>query len=244
MCYSFAVPNNKLLSLLPIKFGVDASAWKQLRLDQKWESSSSKTEIQHVLGLKGQPRASQFRLPGAGERVYPRYFAPGVVSDGERNWLRPLRYSIRPERSAVDLATRYSLYNARLDRVLEAKTWRPLIGYRHGILPFTHFFEWVEQKGKKTQIQFMPQGRSLMWAPILWDYWMSPGNEVGYFSCALITDDPAPEVEAAGHDRSPIFLNADYVEIWLDAQSSSAEEWQKFLKGHRETVAYRHSLVA
>ncbi|USD19795.1 SOS response-associated peptidase [Microbulbifer variabilis] len=244
MCYSFAVPSNGLLSELPINFQNDGLSWDQLRLDQEWEKSSSKEEIKHVLGLRGQPRSSQFRVVEPGQRAYPRYFAPGIVCDEGKNWLRPLRYSIRPSNSAWDLSTKYSLYNARLDRLLEAKTWRPLIGHRHGILPFTSFFEWVERKGKKTQIQFIPEGRSLMWAPILWDYWTSPGKEVGHFSCTLITDDPAPEVEAAGHDRSPIFLDADYMEAWLDAESGSAEGWQEFLKGHRETVAYRHSLAA
>ncbi|WP_226646548.1 SOS response-associated peptidase family protein [Microbulbifer variabilis] len=244
MCYSFAVPKDKSLSLLPIEFNNDTSAWQQLRLDQEWETSSGKAEVQHVLGLKGQPRVSQFRLAKPGERVYPRYFAPGIVSDGGQNWLRPLRYSIRPARSAVDLATRYSLYNARLDRLLEAKTWRPLVGHQHGILPFSSFFEWVERKGKRAQVQFTPESRELMWAPILWDYWESVGGEVGYYSCTLITDDPAPEVKAAGHDRSPIFLAADDMQTWLDAKSHSAPEWQEFLRGHREPVTYQASMAA
>ncbi|WP_226649035.1 SOS response-associated peptidase family protein [Microbulbifer variabilis] len=244
MCYSFAVPNDKSLSLLPVEFKKDARAWKQLRLDQKWEVSAGKAEIQYVLGLKGQPRVSQFRLAGASERVYPRYFAPGIVRDGGQNWLRPLRYSLRSANSAVDLSTRYSLYNARLDRLLDAKTWRPLIGRQHGILPFSSFFEWVERKGRKAQVQFTPVRKDLMWAPILWDYWESVGGEVGYYSCTLITDEPAPEVEATGHDRSPIFLGAEYVQVWLDAKSYTAPEWQNFLMGHREPVKYQAFAIA
>ncbi|GAA5444915.1 hypothetical protein Misp06_03107 [Microbulbifer sp. NBRC 101763] len=244
MCYSFAVPSNRLLSELPINFQNDGLSWEQLSLDQEWEKSSSKDEVKHVLGLQGQPRVSQFRLAGPGQRVYPRYFAPGIVSDGGKNWLRPLRYSIRPSNSVWDLATKYSLYNARLDKLLEAKTWRPLIGHQHGILPFTSFFEWVEHKGSKAQVQFTPKGKDLMWAPILWDYWESLGGEVGYFSCTLITDDPAPEVKAVGHDRSPIFLGADHILTWLDAESQSADDWQEFLKGHREPVTYSHYMIA
>ncbi|WP_444921951.1 SOS response-associated peptidase family protein [Microbulbifer sp. CnH-101-G] len=244
MCYSFTVPNDKSMSLLPIEYKRDALAWQQFHLDQKWEVSAGRAEAQQVLGLKGQPRASQFRLAGVGERVYPRYFAPGITSDGAQNWLRPLRYSLRSANSTVDLSTRYSLYNARLDRLLDAKTWRPLLGRQHGILPFCSFFEWVEHKGRKTQVQFTPLGREIMWAPILWDYWESVGGEVGYYSCTLITDEPAPEVAAAGHDRSPIFLGAEYVQVWLDAESYTAPEWLQFLKGHREQVAYGAFAIA
>ncbi|WP_353505429.1 SOS response-associated peptidase family protein [Microbulbifer variabilis] len=167
MCYSFTAPSDKTLSSLPVGFRADVNAWNQFRFNRKWESCSTKAEVRHTLGLKGLPRVSQFRLAGAGERVYPRYFAPSIVCDGGKNWLRPLRYSIRPSNSAWDLAAKYSLYNARLDRLLEAKTWRPLIGHQHGILPFTSFFEWVEHKGKKAQVQFTPEGKDLMWAPIV-----------------------------------------------------------------------------
>ncbi|WP_444900602.1 hypothetical protein ACJJIX_19285 [Microbulbifer sp. VAAC004] len=125
MCYSFAVPSNGLLSELPINFQNDGLSWDQLRLDQEWEKSSSKEEIKHVLGLRGQPRASQFRLVEPGQRAYPRYFAPGIVCDESKNWLRPLRYSIRPSNSAWDLSTKYSLYNARLDRLLEQRLGDP-----------------------------------------------------------------------------------------------------------------------
>ncbi|WP_444890149.1 SOS response-associated peptidase family protein [Microbulbifer sp. DLAB2-AA] len=243
MCYSFTAPSDKTLSSLPVGFRADVNAWNQFRFNQKWENCSAKAEVRHALGLKGLPRVSQFRLAGPGERVYPRYFAPGIICDGGQNWLRPLRYSIRLSNSAWDLATKYSLYNARLDRLLEAKTWRSLIGHQHGILPFTSFFEWVEHKGKKAQVQFTPKGKDLMWAPILWDYWESLGGEVGYFSCTLITDDPAPEVEAVDHDRSPVFLGADHMLTWLNAESKSAEGWQDFLAGHREPVAYRHYMM-
>lgn len=35
----------------------------------------------------------------------------------------------------------------------------------------------------------------------------------------IITDDPPPEVAAAGHDRCPIMLSVDGAQRWLSAES-------------------------
>ncbi|WP_226661693.1 SOS response-associated peptidase family protein [Microbulbifer aggregans] len=232
------------MTLLPVEFERDKAAWVRLREMQAWEEGVSMDEVQAVLGMPGKPRSSQLKLAGPGGRVYPRYFCPVVVREERQTWLRPLRYTLRPAGSYTELSSKYQLFNARLDTILEKRTWKGLIGRRHGILPFTSFYEWVAPKGKSVEIQFMPQGKEIIWAPVLWDRWSSLGGELEFDSCSMITDEPPPEVAAAGHDRSPIFLAGDAVDQWLNPESQSPQEWKEFLSGHRDSVHYDHRMVA
>src|SRR5690606_40570510 len=48
----------------------------------------------------------------------------------------------------------------------------------------------------------------------LWSHWSDPqGGEPELYSFAAITDDPEPEVAAAGHDRTVINIRPEHVEI-------------------------------
>jgi putative SOS response-associated peptidase YedK len=59
----------------------------------------------------------------------------------------------------------------------------------------------------------------------------------------MITDDPPPEIEAMGHDRCPIFLEADQIDAWLAPKGRSKEELYSILQ-KREQVVYSHEWLA
>ena len=104
------------------------------------------------------------------------------------------------------------------------------------LFPFFRFFEWVRNvKGKKELVAFAPDNYDLMWAPALYDSWVSKDNTMSFRSFAVITDDPPPEIEEQGHDRCPIFLQETRIDDWLQPQGKSAAHYYELLQ-YKEPV--------
>lgn len=94
---------------------------------------------------------------------------------------------------------------------------------------------------RKVEISFQPSQREVMWAPVIYDERRLSENFV-LRSFALLTDEPTPEVAAAGHDRSPIFLRRDLVETWLSPQGLRDTELVAML-GDVEPIYFQHQLA-
>lgn len=189
------------------------------------------------------------------ERIFPLHYMSMLCLDekGEKV-VRPVRYLMRPRDKDESFDLKYNgCYNARFDSLQTVPWWRDSLGKRHGLILVRKFYENVEAKAylkKNTAPEklkeretlvlcFQPDQFEYMFIPTLWDEWEAKGKPILY-SAALITDDPAPEVAAAGHDRTPIFLKESAVDAWLRA--SSAEEALEVLK-ERERPLYRHQVV-
>ena len=150
-------------------------------------------------------------------RIFPGMYAPVIVSEGGRRVIKPMRYQCRPEGKPAFYDTKYpGTYNARRDS-LEG-FWREVFGYRHAILVVDTFYENVEgPDGKNQVIQFTPRDRQPMLVACLWSAWTDPkGQEPDLLSFAAITDEPEPEVAAAGHDRTIINIKPEHVDAWLN----------------------------
>lgn len=149
------------------------------------------------------------RLDPLADRVFPFSYAPVVVEEQGTRWLRPMRYRVLPA-NGVEIPAKYNVFNARRDSLETAATWKPLFGRRHAIFPFVSFYEWVEAPGGGSrEIVFHPGERAFMWAASLYSV---TGSRLSF---ALITDEPPPEVAAAGHDRCPLFLEGEAWDQWL-----------------------------
>jgi putative SOS response-associated peptidase YedK len=77
----------------------------------------------------------------------------------------------------------------------------------------------------------------------LWSRWTGSGgtgsNEPSVCGFAAITDEPPPEVAAAGHDRCIVNLRPENVEGWLTPAGRSTQELQSLLQD-RATPLYQH----
>lgn len=226
---------------------------KQFRAEQDLEEAAKLNSLiikgddtawaKEALGLARKPVSNPFKTPQSDCRIYPGYFAQVLVEDKGKKLFRPMRYRVRPHGSNAEIPTKFNVFNARLDSLELRQTWNPLFGTNHGIFPFTRFFEWVEHNGEKRQISFKSERHELLWAPCLWDYWFNEKESVGFYSFAMITDDPPPEIEAMGHDRCPIFLRADQIDAWLSPKGKSKDELYSILQ-MREQVVYSHEWLA
>lgn len=91
-------------------------------------------------------------------------------------------------------------------------------------------------------LQFKPRPEQEMLVACLWSRWSgSDGEEL--LSFAAITDEPPPEVAAAGHDRCIIPIRPEYVEAWLSPEGAPLHAMYDILDD-RPRPYYEHRLAA
>jgi putative SOS response-associated peptidase YedK len=174
-------------------------------------------------------------------RIFPGVYAPVMVWEDGQRVIKPMRYQCRPAGKPAVHDTRFpGTYNARRDN-LEG-FWRELFGFSHGLLVLNAFYENVQRDGKNVVLEFRPQPEQDMLVACLWSRWSAPG-EADLLSFAAITDEPPPEIAAAGHDRCIIPIRPEHVDAWLrpDRKDLAA---QYAILDDRERPFYEHRLAA
>ncbi|MBA8680528.1 SOS response-associated peptidase family protein [Stenotrophomonas tumulicola] len=183
--------------------------------------------------------------PGAGDsRIFPGYYAPVIVSEGGQRVIKPMRYQCRLAGKPATYDQRYpGTYNARRDSL--EKFWAPAFGYTHGLMVVDTFYENVEgPDGKNQVVQFTPRTGEPMLVACLWSHWVDPaGQEPDLLSFAAITDDPEPEVAAAGHDRTIINIKPEHVDAWLNPDPADLTGLYRIFDDKRHPF-YEHQIAA
>lgn len=183
--------------------------------------------------------------------VHPMVYGPVIVQTGKGAMLTAMRYHCRLASKPASLDRQLpGLYNARIDSLED--WWSPVFGRRHALFVLTGFRENVkrhdmEQRelapGEETEnvvLEFKPREHEDMLVPCVWDRWERDGEVLNSF--ALITDEPPPEVAAAGHDRCPINLTPDAARAWLAPDERNADELFAIL-GQRRRPYYDHQIA-
>jgi len=186
-------------------------------------------------------------------RIFPGHYAPVMVWENGRRVVKPMRYQCRPEGKPPFYDAKYpGTYNARRDN-LEG-FWKGLFGYSHGIMIVSAFYENVSrhamegrelapgEREENVVLEFRPQPRQDMLVACLWSHWRG-GAEPDLLSFAAITDEPPPEVAAAGHDRCIIPIKPEHVDAWLNPDPSNLAALYAILED-RPRPFYEHRLAA
>ncbi|HEV2540181.1 MAG TPA: SOS response-associated peptidase family protein [Frateuria sp.] len=187
-------------------------------------------------------------------RIYPGTYAPVMIEQDGQRVVVPMRYQCRmPGWNAVVERKYPGTYNARRDKLEES--WDQLFGYRHGILVVTRFYENVArhrmegrelaagEKEENVVLAFDPQPPQDMLVACLWNVSKSADNGADLFSFAAITDEPPPEVAAAGHDRCIVPIKPEHVDAWLNPAIAPREALYAILDD-RARPYYAHQLAA
>ena len=96
--------------------------------------------------------------------------------------------------------------------------------------------------GKNVVLHFTPRPAYQLLVACLYADWSDP-KEGRLQSFAAITDEPPPEIKAAGHDRCIINLRPENVEAWLTPEGRSDAELQAILSD-RQQPYYEHEVMA
>jgi putative SOS response-associated peptidase YedK len=186
-------------------------------------------------------------------RIFPAWYAPVLTVEHGRRVVKPMRYQCRVPGSPVQNDFKFpGTYNARRDN-LEG-FWRNVFGVSHGILIASAFFENVSKHtmehrelapGEKEQnvvLEFRPQPHQDMLIACLWSHWSGAGQP-DLDSFAAITDEPPPEVAAAGHDRCIIPIKPENIDAWLSPTAGALDALYAILDD-RARPYYEHRLAA
>lgn len=190
------------------------------------------------------------------ERIFPLHYMSVVCLD-EKNEkvVRPMRYLMRPHDKDASFDMKFGgCYNARFDNLENVAWWKDSLLKRHGLIVVKKFYENVpvekytknfklpdsESEKENIVLCFTPDDTEYMYIPVLWDVWKSKGQP-DLYSAALITDDPLPEISAAGHDRTPIFLKESAIDTWLNALESVTKAKSALMA--RQIPHYSHRIT-
>ncbi len=187
-------------------------------------------------------------------RIYPGWYAPVLVVEDGRRVVKPMRFRCRPAGMPTSFDHRYpGTYNARRNKL--AGFWKHQFGHTHGLVVVAGaFYEHVKRhraegralaEGEAVEdvvLEFRPRPAQDMLAACVWSRWSAPGKP-DLLSYALVTDDPPPEVAAAGHDRCIIPLRPENVEAWLNPDPGRLSD-QYAVLDDRERPYYEHRLAA
>lgn len=196
-------------------------------------------KVEWALGKLADLRRAELKDKDA--RIYPGWYAPVMISENGQRVVKPMRYQCRPAGKPAFYDTKYpGTYNARRDN-LEG-FWKGLFGRTHGILVVNAFYENVDRDGRNAVLEFRPRPRQDMLVACLWSRWTSPG-EPDLLSFAAITDEPPPEIAAAGHDRCIVPIKPERVDAWLNPDPSNLAALYAILDD-RERPYYEHKLAA
>lgn len=207
-------------------------------------------KIEWTLGKLAEIRRST--LVDEDSRIFPGWYVPVLVNDNGRKVVRPMRYQCRPAGKPASHDLKYpGTYNARRDN-LEG-FWKGQFGVSHGVVSATAFFENVSrhtmerrdlapgEKEENVILEFRPRPAQDMLIACLWSHWQQGDEEL--LSFAAITDDPPPEVAAAGHDRCIIPIRPEHVDAWLNPDPRNLAAMYAILDD-RERPYYEHRMAA
>lgn len=204
--------------------GVERIATNKIKACTRWLADLERTQPRHE-----------------DSRIYPMWFAPIIVEEDGARRLLLARYHCRQSSQPASIDRKFpGLYNARRDNL--EKFWRHEFGQSHALFVIDAFFENVEREGKNVVLQFEPKPRQSMLVAALYARWQKPGED-DLLSFAAITDEPPPEIAAAGHDRVVINLTQDAAEAWLRPQGRSIAELRAVLD-ERDRPHYEHRVMA
>lgn len=185
-------------------------------------------------------------------RIYPGHYAPVIVSEGGRRVVKPMRYQCRPAGKPALFDAKFpGTYNARRDSL--GGFWRGQFGHTHGLMIVSAFFENVSRHAmegralaegeapRNVVLEFRPTPPQDMLVACLWSRWTGPGEDL--LSFAAITDEPPPEVAAAGHDRCIIPIKPEHIDAWLNPDPTDLQAQQAILDD-RPQPYYEHRLAA
>ena len=182
-------------------------------------------------------------LKSSDSRIFPDWYAPVMIWEGGRRFVRPMRYHCRPAGmpKSIDRTKDGKMsgtYNARRDNL--ERFWRKQFGYTHGIMVVTKFYEHVDRDGKDTIVEFTPEPETEMLVACLWSHWTCKGED-DLYSFAAITDDPPPEIAEVGHDRCVIPIKAEYIDAWLNPDANNLAACYAILDD-RQRPYYQHRI--
>lgn len=176
-----------------------------------------------------------FELASVPQNLAPRYnIAPTqpvavvVQVDGERQ-LDAFHWGLIPF-WAKEKKIGNRMINARGETVAEKTSFKRPFKTQRCLVLADGFYEWRKSDDGKIPTYIHLDNHQPFAFAGLWDRWQAPdGEEI--LSCTIITTEPN-DVMAPIHNRMPVILPDDALDLWLDPNQQSPEILQPLLTAY------------
>ncbi|KXC07306.1 SOS response-associated peptidase [Microbacterium hominis] len=110
--------------------------------------------------------------------------------------------------------------NARAEEVEDKPMFRQALIARRAIIPASGYYEWKTEDGVKTPYYIHPAGDEPLFFAGLYEWWKDPAKAPDdptrwMLSFTVMTRGAVGQLGSI-HDRMPLFIDADYADVWLD----------------------------
>ena len=187
----------------------------------------------------GEPFAARYNV--APQQGNPANYVPAVrqAEDGGLELVR-LQWWLLPFWSK-EPRIKYATFNARVETVAKAASFREPLKRRRCIIPALGWYEWQElPPGKLPWYLHGADGELLAFAG-LWDRWEGATGAIE--SCSIIVG-PANAAFGKIHDRMPFVLSAERADRWLDRKLTDAGSAMELLQPNPEDAIAFHRVSA
>jgi len=114
------------------------------------------------------------------------------------------------------------LINARVETILEKPAFRSSIKNQRCVVPASGYYEWLREGGEKQPFHISKADGHLMSLAGIYSTWEGPnGEEID--SMAILTQEASGSL-AKIHHRTPINLDDEQTDLWLDNKNVTAKE--------------------
>jgi len=114
------------------------------------------------------------------------------------------------------------LINARVETILEKPAFRSSIKNQRCVVPASGYYEWLREGGEKQPYHISKSDGAMLALAGIYSTWEGPnGEEID--SMAILTQEATGEL-AKIHHRTPVHLNEEQMDLWLDTKSVTAKE--------------------
>jgi putative SOS response-associated peptidase YedK len=126
------------------------------------------------------------------------------------------------------------LFNARAETIDTKPSFREAFIQRRAVVLADGFLEWQHHAGGRGQPHYFHRadGQPLAFAG-LWETWHPPASPDGIDttvqSCTIVTTTAGGDMDAI-HDRMPVLLERESLDVWLDPSTTDREELLALLR--------------
>ncbi len=139
-----------------------------------------------------------------------------ALNDAERS-VEEVRWGLVPPHAEHPSAVRLSTFNARIETVAKAPTYRAAFRAQRCAIFADGFYEWRQDNdGGKTPLWIHRTDDAPFVFAGVWDVWHSPSSDERVVSASIITQ-PANAFMSAIHSRMPVVLGLAAADEWLTA---------------------------
>jgi putative SOS response-associated peptidase YedK len=148
--------------------------------------------------------------------VAPTHKIPAVLATADQIIMANFSWGLVPS-WAKDPAIGSRMINARSETVAEKPSFRSALNHRRCIVPADGWYEWANLAGKKRPHYFSAKDLSLIGFAGIYESWMDPTGNV-LWTVSILTQPAKPEF-AEVHDRMPVLVATELMQVWLSAEN-------------------------